>query len=146
MLLQEFSDWSQCAVLELAAAYRPSGESEVYDLMNALEDRLANPNSAVAMAAIKAFLHLTLDMVATHQQVGAVLHAAWITIVYGRHVEDTVEGRLASPKVPSLDGRRQRRSCTLDMGVTHQQAHSGGSSITSMLVACTPSPLPSPRR
>lgn len=27
--LKEFTDWAQCAVLELAAAYKPAGEAEV---------------------------------------------------------------------------------------------------------------------
>ena len=56
-------------MLDLVAAYHPSGEAEVYDLMNALEDRLGHVNSAVVMAALKVFLHLTLNMTATHQQV-----------------------------------------------------------------------------
>jgi hypothetical protein len=57
-------------VLELVAAYRPASEGEVYDIMNALEDRMGQVNSAVVMAAVKVFLHLTLAMPATHQQVG----------------------------------------------------------------------------
>mmetsp|Transcript_32786 Transcript_32786/g.83214 ORF Transcript_32786/g.83214 Transcript_32786/m.83214 type:complete len:924 (-) Transcript_32786:319-3090(-) len=67
--LKEFSDWAQCAVLELAASYTPSGEAEVYDLLNALEERLGAANSAVVLAATKAFLLLTLALPATHQQV-----------------------------------------------------------------------------
>ncbi|KIY91802.1 AP-4 complex subunit beta [Monoraphidium neglectum] len=67
--LKDFSEWAQCAVLELVSHYRPSGESEVYDLLNALEDRLGATNSALVVAAIKVFLHMTLDMAATHQQV-----------------------------------------------------------------------------
>lgn len=66
---QDFTEWSQCQVLELAAHYRCSGEPEVYDLLNALEDRLSHNNSAVVIAAIKVFLHQTLSMTATHQQV-----------------------------------------------------------------------------
>jgi hypothetical protein len=42
---------------------------QVYDLLNALEDRLASSNSAVVLGAIKAFLFLTLPLTATHQQV-----------------------------------------------------------------------------
>ncbi len=41
----------------------------MYDFLNALEDRMSHANSAVALAAIKAFLHLTMEMTATHQQV-----------------------------------------------------------------------------
>jgi hypothetical protein len=57
-------------VLEVVAHYKPSGEAEVYDIMNALEDRMGSSNSAVVIAAVKVFLHLTLDLPATHQQVG----------------------------------------------------------------------------
>ena len=45
---------------------------QVFGVMNILDDRLAHSNTAVVMAAIKLFLHLTLAMPATHQQVPAV--------------------------------------------------------------------------
>ena len=69
LLLQEFSEWAQCQVLEFATHYRPSDEQEVYDFMNVLDDRLSHSNSAVVMATVKMFLHYTLTMPATHQQV-----------------------------------------------------------------------------
>ena len=65
---QEFSEWAQCQVLEAVSGYRPSGEGEVFELLNVLDDRLAHSNSAVVMATVKLFLHLTLTMPATHQQ------------------------------------------------------------------------------
>ena len=68
-LSQDFSEWAQCQVLEFASHYRPSGEQEVYDFMNVLDDRLSHSNSAVVMATVKMFLHYTLSMPATHQQV-----------------------------------------------------------------------------
>ena len=70
LLLQEFSEWAQCQVLEFASHYRPSDEQEVFDFMNVLDDRLSHSNSAVVMATVKMFLHYTLTMPATHQQVG----------------------------------------------------------------------------
>lgn len=73
--MQEFSEWAQCQVLEFAAHYRPSGEQEVYDFMNVLDDRLSHSNSAVVMATVKMFLHYTLSMPATHQQ---VMHLWWV--------------------------------------------------------------------
>ena len=73
MPVQEFSEWAQCLVLEAVSVYRPSGEQEVYDIMNMLDDRLTHSNSAVVIATIKLFLHLTLAMPATHQQVRAPL-------------------------------------------------------------------------
>ncbi len=69
LLSQEFSEWAQCQVLEFASHYRPSDEQEVYDFMNVLDDRLSHSNSAVVMATVKMFLHYTLSMPATHQQV-----------------------------------------------------------------------------
>ncbi len=67
---QDFSEWAQCQVLEFVRHYRPTGEQEVYDIMNVLDDRLSHSNSAVVMATVKVFLHFTLSMPATHQQVG----------------------------------------------------------------------------
>jgi vesicle coat complex subunit len=69
LMYQDFSDWSQCQVMELVSHYVPSSENEVYDFLNALEDRMSHANSAVALSTIKTFLYLTLDMTATHQQV-----------------------------------------------------------------------------
>ncbi|KAG1664607.1 hypothetical protein FOA52_004482 [Chlamydomonas sp. UWO 241] len=67
--IKDFSDWSQCQVLELVAMYKPKHEGEVFEFLNTLEDRMSHANSAVVISTIKAFLHLTLNMTATHQQV-----------------------------------------------------------------------------
>jgi hypothetical protein len=53
----------------------------VFDVLNAIEDRLNATNSAVVLAAIKAFLHLTLDMAATHQQVRWVVGVLLVCLV-----------------------------------------------------------------
>ena len=42
---QDFSDWSQCQVLELVSHYKPASEDEVFDFLNALEDRMTHTNS-----------------------------------------------------------------------------------------------------
>ena len=44
-VLQDFSDWSQCQVLELVSHYKPASEDEVFDFLNALEDRMTHANS-----------------------------------------------------------------------------------------------------
>ena len=67
--IREFSEWAQCLVLELVARYVPSDSSEIYDIMNLLEDRLQHANGAVVLATIKVFMHLTLSMTDVHQQV-----------------------------------------------------------------------------
>ena len=56
-------------MLELVSYYKPASEAEVFDFLNALEDRMGVTNSAVVLATMKAFLHLTIRMTATHQQV-----------------------------------------------------------------------------
>ena len=60
----------------MASHYQPSNEQEVFDVMNVLDDRLSHSNSAVVMATVKLFLHLTLRMPATHQQVRKLPHAS----------------------------------------------------------------------
>ena len=66
-------------MLEAVSGYHPASEDEVFDIMNALDDRLSHSNSAVVMATIKLFLHLTLPMPPTHQQarpLASRLHAS----------------------------------------------------------------------
>ena len=70
--VQEFSEWAQCQVLEFAAQYQPKDEDEVFGIMNVLDDRLSHSNTAVVMGCVKLFLHLTLKLPATHQQVCCV--------------------------------------------------------------------------
>jgi vesicle coat complex subunit len=66
---KEFSEWAQCLVLELVVKYVPLDSSEIFDIMNLLEDRLQHANGAVVLATIKVFLQLTLSMTDVHQQV-----------------------------------------------------------------------------
>lgn len=72
--IREFSEWAQCLVLELVAKYVPSDNSEVFDIMNLLEDRLQHANGAVVLATIKLFMQLTLSMTDVHQQVPLPLY------------------------------------------------------------------------
>ena len=67
--IKEFSEWAQCLVLELITKYVLSDSSEIFDIMNLLEDRLHHANGAVVLATIKVFLQLTLSMTDVHQQV-----------------------------------------------------------------------------
>lgn len=79
--IKEFSEWSQCVVLELVAKYVPSDNSEIFDIMNLLEDRLQHANGAVVLATTKVFLHLTLSMADVHQQVYERIKAPLLTQV-----------------------------------------------------------------
>ncbi|KAK1381069.1 hypothetical protein POM88_027813 [Heracleum sosnowskyi] len=61
--IKEFSEWSQCIVLELVSKYVPPNSSEIFDIMNLLEDRLQHANGAVVLATIK------LSRTDVHQQI-----------------------------------------------------------------------------
>ncbi|KAH0649372.1 hypothetical protein KY285_034620 [Solanum tuberosum] len=78
---KEFSEWAQCAVLDLVSKYVPSDSSEIFDMMNLLEDRLQHANGAVVLATIKLFLQLTLSMADIHQQVYERIKAPLLTLV-----------------------------------------------------------------
>ena len=67
--IKEFNEWAQCLVLELITKYVLSDSSEIFDIMNLLEDRLQHANGAVVLATVKVFLQSTLSMTDVHQQV-----------------------------------------------------------------------------
>lgn len=67
--IKDFTEWAQCLVLDMVSKYIPSDSDESFDMMNILEDRLQHTNSAVVLATIKVFLHLTISMADIHQQV-----------------------------------------------------------------------------
>lgn len=67
--LRDLSEWAQCIVLDLASLYIPTEAEETFDIMDLLEDRLQHANSAVVLATVKVFLHLTMAMPDVHQQV-----------------------------------------------------------------------------
>nr|ATG71013.1 AP4B [Cupressus duclouxiana] len=79
--IREFSEWAQCLVLDLVSKYVPSENSEIFDIMNLLEDRLQHANSAVVLATINVFLHLTISMADVHQQVYERIKAPLLTLV-----------------------------------------------------------------
>ncbi|XVE97541.1 hypothetical protein REPUB_Repub03eG0028200 [Reevesia pubescens] len=79
--IREFSEWAQCLVLELVTKYVPLESSEIFDIMNLLEDRLQHANGAVVLATIKVFLQLTLSMTDVHQQVYERIKAPLLTLV-----------------------------------------------------------------
>ena len=81
--MKEFNEWSQCIVLDKVARYTPSEQTETFDIMNLLEERLKHSNSAVVLAATKVFLNLTQEMPDVHKQVYARLKAPMLTLMAG---------------------------------------------------------------
>ena len=78
--LKAFSEWAQCAVLELASHYKPADADEMFDIMNLLEDRLRHANSAVVLATVRLFLLLTLDHPDIHQMVYERIKTPMVTL------------------------------------------------------------------
>jgi len=83
--MKDFNEWSQCLILEIVSAYclRLSGEEEMFEIMNHLEDRLQSANSAVVLATVRVFLHGTLAIgdSASHQEVLERIKAPMFTLV-----------------------------------------------------------------
>ncbi|KAL3680710.1 hypothetical protein R1sor_023666 [Riccia sorocarpa] len=78
---KDFSEWAQCLVLELVSKYVPEDAQETHDMMDLLDDRLQHANSAVVLATIKVFLHLTMSMAEVHQKVYERIKAPLLTLV-----------------------------------------------------------------
>ncbi|KAG0560601.1 hypothetical protein M758_10G187600 [Ceratodon purpureus] len=87
--IKDFTEWAQCLVLDMVSKYVPSDSDESFDMMNILEDRLQHTNSAVVLAAIKVFLHLTISMADIHQQVYERIKAPLLTLVNSGSAEQT---------------------------------------------------------
>ncbi|CAK9859595.1 unnamed protein product [Sphagnum jensenii] len=87
--IKDFSEWAQCLVLDVVSKYVSSNPEESFKMMDILEDRLQHANSAVVLATIKVFLHLTLSMADIHQQVYERIKAPLLTLVSSGSVEQS---------------------------------------------------------
>ncbi|BBN14125.1 AP-4 complex subunit beta-1 [Marchantia polymorpha subsp. ruderalis] len=86
---KEFSEWAQCLVLEVVSKYVPEDAQETHDMMDVLDDRLQHANSAVVLATIKVFLHLTMSMADVHQKVYERIKAPLLTLVSSGSAEQS---------------------------------------------------------
>ena len=79
--LKEYNEWAQCSVLRYVGRYKPKSETEVYEVMNVLDDRLNHSNSAVVLGATRVFLSLTADLPDLQVQVAGRLRSPLLTLV-----------------------------------------------------------------
>ena len=79
--IREFSEWGQCAILDLVARYTPTSEDEMFDIMNLLEDRLKHANSAVVLGTTKVFLNFTANNAPLHEEVYKRLKSPLLTLM-----------------------------------------------------------------
>lgn len=59
--IKEFNEWGQSIILDMCSKYNPTDQSELFDIMNLLEDRFKHASSSVVLGTVKVFLHLTKD-------------------------------------------------------------------------------------
>ncbi|KAF2077808.1 hypothetical protein CYY_000853 [Polysphondylium violaceum] len=57
--LKEFNEWSQCIVIDTLYKYTPKDEDEVLDILNLLDDKLKQSNSALVLGIVKLFIKIT---------------------------------------------------------------------------------------
>lgn len=67
--IEQFRPWGQCKVLDLCARYKPPTTEKIFDVMDFLDDRLRQSNSAVVLATINVFLKYTIELPDVHQRV-----------------------------------------------------------------------------
>jgi AP-4 complex subunit beta-1 len=79
--IREFSEWGQCAVLDLISRYSPSSDDEMFDIMNLLEDRLKHANVGVVLGTTKIFLNFTVHNEPLHVEVYRRLKAPMLTLM-----------------------------------------------------------------
>lgn len=79
--LAQFSEWGQCAVLNLLTRYRVSDEAEMFDIMNILDNLLKQSSSAVVMAVTKVFMDVTSNNLELQLEVMKRLKAPMLTLM-----------------------------------------------------------------
>jgi AP-4 complex subunit beta-1 len=56
--IKDYNEWGQAVVLGVIARYSPRNDNEMFEIMNAVDDRLKKNCSAVVLAAVRLFLKL----------------------------------------------------------------------------------------
>lgn len=58
---KEFNEWGQTVILDLLGRFQPKSDTEMFDIMNLLEDRLKHSCSAIVLGTLKVFMNFTKD-------------------------------------------------------------------------------------
>lgn len=63
-IIQDFNEWGQNMILNLVAKYKPKDESQMFDILNTLEDKyfLKHSCAAIVLATTKVFINFTKEM------------------------------------------------------------------------------------
>ena len=81
--IKDFSEWSQCQILDMVNHYLPESQEEMFDIMNVLESRLSHNNCAVVLSTAKIFLQITLNFPEVYQQVLERIKVPLLTLISG---------------------------------------------------------------
>eukprot|EP00026_Physarum_polycephalum_P003187 Phypoly_transcript_03197.p1 GENE.Phypoly_transcript_03197~~Phypoly_transcript_03197.p1 ORF type:complete len:776 (+),score=144.14 Phypoly_transcript_03197:101-2428(+) len=80
--IKDFNDWGQAAILEFAATkFTEPTEQDIFDLLNLLDDRLKNANTAIVLGVVKLFLKLTESLPHIYSQVFGRVKPSLITLM-----------------------------------------------------------------
>ena len=85
--LGEFSEWGLNAVLDLVSRYRPTGEDEIFAIMNLLDPVLRTANSGAVLATLKCFMNLAAGFGDLMPQIFARAKPPMLTFVTGANFE-----------------------------------------------------------
>eukprot|EP00761_Pharyngomonas_kirbyi_P001328 gb/GECH01001332.1/.p1 GENE.gb/GECH01001332.1/~~gb/GECH01001332.1/.p1 ORF type:complete len:783 (+),score=191.05 gb/GECH01001332.1/:1-2349(+) len=78
---EQFNEWQLCYLLEMLLCFTPKNDQEAIQILNMLDSKLKNANSAVVLATTKVFLHVTENIPHINQQVYIRLRDPLITIM-----------------------------------------------------------------
>ena len=79
--LQDLNEWQKCLVINMVLKYTPENETEMFNIMNILEESLWGSNSAVILATTHLFLNLTQNLPQLHRQVYSRLKEPLLTLI-----------------------------------------------------------------
>lgn len=86
--IRSFSEWGQCLLIDLCLRYyRPTSESERFDVLEVLDFGLNHTNSAVILATAKLFLHFTSNYKEEYDKVISIITGPLRTLMTGREPE-----------------------------------------------------------
>ncbi|EDQ89747.1 uncharacterized protein MONBRDRAFT_16817 [Monosiga brevicollis MX1] len=79
--LREFTEWKQCAVMNVLLRYKPASDDEVFSILNIVDERLKHSNTGVVLGAARLFLHFTAEMEDIQEDIYERLKTPLITLM-----------------------------------------------------------------
>lgn len=80
-IMKRVSEYHRVQIISLIHKYVPQDESEMYDIMNLLDEHLQTRNSGTVLSVCKALFHLTQNHPAMYSEVLSRLKAPLLTLV-----------------------------------------------------------------